>query len=145
LSDAQIHETRSVEGTLALAAQVAATLREGDVVWLHGDLGAGKTHFVKGLARGLGIDEDAVRSPTFTFIDVHRTRGEGLSLVHVDLYRIGGPSELRELGLEDLPGPRSVAAVEWAERLPAGVLEATHVVRMDDLGGDLRRIGVTRR
>jgi len=130
---------------MALAERLGASLRESDVLWLHGDLGAGKTHFVKGLARGLGIDEDAVRSPTFTFIDVHRAKGDGLSLVHVDLYRIADPSELRELGLEDLPGPGSVAAIEWAERLPEGALEPTHVVRIEDLGGDARRVSVTRR
>ncbi len=140
-----MHETRSVEETLALAGGLGATLLAGDVVWLHGDLGAGKTHFVKGLARGLGIEEDAVRSPTFTFVDLHRGRAGGLALTHVDLYRIGAASELRELGLQDLPGPQAVAAVEWAERLPPGVLEATHVVRIEDLGGDGRRISVERR
>ena len=75
------------------------------------------------------------------FIDVHAGREGGLGLVHVDLYRVASDSELAELGLEELPGPDAVAAIEWPERLPAGALPRARV-RMEDLGGDRRRIDI---
>ena len=126
--------SESEEETLAIAADLARDLRAGDVVHLSGDLGSGKTHFAKGLAAGLGLDPGSIRSPTFAFIDVHAGREGGLGLVHVDLYRVASDSELAELGLEELPGPDAVAAIEWPERLPAGALPRARV-RMEDLGG----------
>lgn len=132
-------ETDGEEDTLALAREVAATLRGGDVVHLFGDLGTGKTRFVKGLAEGLGIDPAEVHSPSFTLVETHAPGSAGLGLVHVDLYRIADVSELRELGLEEMPGPGAVAAIEWAERLPPGE-EPSLRVRIADLGGDRRRI-----
>jgi tRNA threonylcarbamoyladenosine biosynthesis protein TsaE len=136
--------TASADETGAAGARLAASLRGGDVVHLVGDLGVGKTHFVKGLAMGLGLDPDSVCSPTFTFINVHRPAdGRGLGLVHVDLYRIGGVSELVELGLEEIPGPLAIAAIEWADRLPAATPRAC-VVTITDLGGDERRIAISR-
>ena len=145
MSTTETRQTRSVEETLDVAAKLAQGLRGGDVVHLRGELGAGKTHFVKGLARGLGLDPDDVVSPTFTFVNVHRGAGpSGLGLVHVDLYRVGDPSELTELGLQEIPGSSAVAAVEWPERLPAHVAPPTLVVTLDDLGGSLRRVTVSR-
>jgi tRNA threonylcarbamoyladenosine biosynthesis protein TsaE len=78
--------TASEEETQAIARELSATLRAGDVVLLSGDLGAGKTTFVRGLADGLGIDPREVSSPTFTL--VHEYRGNGLTLYHADLYRL---------------------------------------------------------
>jgi tRNA threonylcarbamoyladenosine biosynthesis protein TsaE len=140
-------ETRTIDvkseaATLAVASDLARALRGGDVVHLCGDLGTGKTRFAKGLAQGLGLDPDDVRSPTFAFIDVHDAAPGGLGLVHVDLYRLGDASELAELGLQELPGPRAVAAIEWAERLPPGPVPRA-LVRLTDLGGDRRRIEIT--
>src|SRR5258706_9611415 len=101
----ETHDAGSVEETQAVAARLAGTLHAGDVIYLEGELGTGKTHFVKGLAAGLGIHPDDVRSPTFTFVDVHAPAAAGrLGLVHVDLYRIADVADLAELGLEDLPG-----------------------------------------
>ena len=82
---------------------------------LEGDLGAGKTVFVRGLAAGLGLDPAEVSSPTFTIVQEYR--GGRLTLQHVDLYRLG-PAEVRDLALEDLLDPESVMAIEWAGRLP---------------------------
>ena len=140
----ETHETGSVEETLAVAARLASTLRAGDVVYLEGELGTGKTHFVKGLAVGLGIDPDDIRSPTFTFVDVHAPASAGrIGLVHVDLYRIADVADLAELGLEDLPGEGAVLALEWPDRLVRRSLRAV-LVRIADLGGTRRRIEVVR-
>lgn len=111
------HLTRSPEETEALAARLASTLRPGDRVALCGPLGSGKTTFVRGLARGLGLDPGEVRSPTFT--RVHRYRG-ATPLVHADLYRVDSSEAYFELGLEE-EEPQALIVLEWGERLPLGV------------------------
>jgi tRNA threonylcarbamoyladenosine biosynthesis protein TsaE len=106
--------TRSQDDTEQLAGRLAAELRAGDVVLLSGPLGAGKTAFVRGLARGLGIDPEDVSSPTFTL--VHDYRGGRLTLFHADLYRLGtGGAE--DLGLDELGVNDGVLAIEWPDRL----------------------------
>ena len=90
--------TASEEETQAVARELSATLRAGDVVLLSGDLGAGKTTFVRGLAEGLGIDPREVSSPTFTLVQEYR--GGRVTLVHVDLYRLNDPREIDDLGRE---------------------------------------------
>ncbi len=107
-------ETRSAEQTEAIGAAVGRRLRAGDVLALSGDLGAGKTCFVRGLARGLNI-RGPVASPTFVLINEHRGR---VRLYHVDLYRIHDPIEAAEIGIEELlPSEDGVTAIEWAERI----------------------------
>jgi tRNA threonylcarbamoyladenosine biosynthesis protein TsaE len=136
--NADVVVTESEEATIALGARLGASLSPGAVVLLHGDLGAGKTAFVRGLAAGLGAPEDQVSSPTFTLIQEYRGR---IPLLHADLYRVSG-AEADDLGLEELGG-EGVVAVEWAEKLarrPAGAME----VSIDDLGGDRRRITIQR-
>jgi tRNA threonylcarbamoyladenosine biosynthesis protein TsaE len=110
--------THSEDETAALGREVAATLSAGDVLLLYGDLGAGKTAFVRGLAEGLGIPREEVSSPTFTLIQEYR--GGRLPLFHVDLYRIEDPREFDELGLDDI-AEGGVLAIEWADRMPAGL------------------------
>ncbi len=107
--------TRSESETLEAARALGRRLAPGTTVLLFGDLGAGKTVFVRGLAEGLGLDPEAVTSPTFTIVQEYR--GDGRTLQHVDLYRLT-PAEVADLGLEDLTGPTTVMAIEWAERLP---------------------------
>lgn len=125
--------------TQRFASEIAAALAPGSVVLLSGDLGAGKTVFVRGLAAGLGIDPDDVTSPTFTL--VHEYRGR-LPLLHVDLYRLEN-ADLDEIGLDgDLAG-RGVVAVEWPERLARKIPGAIYV-RIDDRGDTMREI-TTRR
>ena len=118
--------------------QLASTLAAGDVVLLEGQLGAGKTAFVRGLARGLGASDADVSSPTFTLIQEYR--GGRLPLHHVDLYRLE-PAEVADLGLDELISGDAVVAIEWAERWtdrPAVAVE----VAIEDRGGDTRRITI---
>src|SRR5207247_5170994 len=101
---------------IAVGRTLAATLSAGDVILLYGDLGAGKTAFVRGLAEGLGVPSDDVSSPTFTLIQEYR--GGRLPLFHVDLYRLNDPREIDDLGLDEI-AEGGVLAIEWAEKLPA--------------------------
>lgn len=126
--------------TRAIAAALAPTLMPGSVILLSGDLGAGKTAFVRGLAAGLGLDPDEVTSPTFTI--VHEYRGGRLPLIHVDLYRLDR-AELDDVGLDQDLAEQGVTAVEWAERLTRGIADAI-AVRIADEGGDQRSITIER-
>ena len=126
--------------TRAIAAALAPSLAPGAVVLLSGDLGAGKTAFVRGLAEGLGIDPDEVTSPTFTL--VHEYRGGRLPLIHVDLYRLDR-AELDEIGLDQDLAATGVTAVEWSDRLARPMADAT-LVKIEDAGGDTRRIEIAK-
>ena len=108
--------TATEADTAAVGRRLAPTLAPATVVLLEGDLGAGKTAFVRGMAEGLGIDPADVSSPTFTIVQEYR--GPVLTLQHVDLYRLT-PAEVADLALEDLIDDRMVMAIEWPERLPA--------------------------
>ena len=108
--------THSEEETAALARELASTLGAGAVVLLVGDLGAGKTAFVRGLAEGLGVAPEEVSSPTFTLVQEYR--GGRLTLFHADLYRLNDPREIDDLGLDEV-ATGGVLAIEWAEKLPA--------------------------
>jgi tRNA threonylcarbamoyladenosine biosynthesis protein TsaE len=132
--------TSSEAATEAAGASLAATLQDGDVLLLHGDLGAGKTAFVRGVARGLGADPGAVSSPTFTIVQSYA--GSSLTLVHADLYRLA-PHEVDDVALDDLLAPGTVMAVEWAERWQLPPAGAIHV-RLQHVGDDMRRLTITR-
>ena len=134
------HQSNSESATRAIAAALAPSLMPGAIVLLSGDLGAGKTAFVRGLAEGLGIDPDDVTSPTFTL--VHEYRGGRLPLIHVDLYRLDR-AELDEIGLDQDLAATGVTAVEWSDRLARTMSGAT-VIRIEDAGGDARRIEITK-
>jgi tRNA threonylcarbamoyladenosine biosynthesis protein TsaE len=131
--------TKTEEQTTAVGERLAATLRAGDVVLLYGELGAGKTAFVRGLARGLGAPEAEVSSPTFTIVQEYAGR---LTLFHVDLYRLD-PKEVDDLGLDELVSSDGVVAIEWAERWHGRPDDAIEVT-LDHAGEDRRRISVTR-
>ena len=128
------HLTRSEAETAGIASDLAATLSPGAVLLLSGNLGAGKTAFVRGLAAGLGIDPEEVSSPTFTL--VHEYRGGRFTLYHVDLYRLE-KAATDELGLEELH--RGVLAIEWPDRLTHALPGARHI-SIEILEGDQRRI-----
>ena len=131
--------TRSQRETEDLAALVGAACTGGEVVLLTGDLGAGKTAFVRGLARGLGVDAGEVASPTFVLLTSYPGR---LTLHHADLYRLAGNGDELELGLDELPGHRVVLAVEWAERLAVAPWANPIRVILEHAGGDSRRVQI---
>ena len=132
------HSSSSESQTRAIAAAFAATLQPGAVLLLSGDLGAGKTAFVKGLAEGLGLSPDEVTSPTFTL--VHEYRGGRLPLIHVDLYRLDR-ADLDEIGLDQDLADQGVIAVEWAERMSRRLPGAV-TVTISDRGDDRREIAI---
>ena len=137
MASPDIVSTSSEDETFALGEKVAAALEPGTFVLLHGDLGAGKTAFVRGMAAGLGANPDDVSSPTFVLIQHYKGR---TPLVHVDLYRLDSAAAVDDLGLEELASG-AVVAVEWAERLPRP-FEDSVTVKIDDLGNDRRRITI---
>jgi tRNA threonylcarbamoyladenosine biosynthesis protein TsaE len=130
--------TTSETGTAAAGRELAARLEADSIVLLSGDLGAGKTVFVRGLAEGLGADPDDVTSPTFTLVQEYR--GGRLPLFHVDLYRLK-PGEVDDLGLEDLAAG-GVLAIEWPDRLPRPVTGAI-IVTIEHVNESERRIDIT--
>jgi tRNA threonylcarbamoyladenosine biosynthesis protein TsaE len=130
--------TQSEDETVDAARALGAALSAGQVVLLFGDLGAGKTAFVRGLAEGLGIAGNEVSSPTFTLVQEYR--GGRLPLVHVDLYRLNDPREVDDLGLDEI-GANGVLAVEWAEKLPRPPDDAIEV-RINHVDADIRTIAI---
>lgn len=135
-------ETRSAEETQALAARLAAEMPPGTVLCLHGDLGAGKTCFVQGLAKALGVRRP-VGSPTFTLINEYRGKTR---LAHIDLYRIRGAGDAFGLGLEDyLFHFDGIVAIEWAERVAELLPEECWHVRLGaGTGDETRQVTVDR-
>lgn len=125
--------TASAAETQELAARFAARLPPDAVLALHGDLGVGKTTFVQGLARGLGVTEP-VTSPTFNIFVVHR--GATRTLVHLDAYRLTGPEQLDALMLEDFLRPPFCLAVEWPDRVAAWLPPGTIHLELGITAGD---------
>ena len=130
--------TSSEEETAAAGEALARAMAPGQVVLLFGDLGAGKTAFVRGLARGLGAPPDEVSSPTFTLIQEYR--GGRATLYHVDLYRLE-PAEIADLGLDELTSGDAIVAIEWADRWPDRPMDAIEV-RLAEAGESRRRIEI---
>jgi tRNA threonylcarbamoyladenosine biosynthesis protein TsaE len=123
---------------MAVARNLAGSLGPGDVVLLSGNLGVGKTAFVRGLAHGLGIDPGEVSSPTFTL--VHEYRGGRLTLYHADLYRLERAAT-DDLGLEEMGVKDGVLAVEWADRL-AHTMSGAREVRIQLVDETTRQITI---
>lgn len=134
--------TNSPAETEALGQRLAETLQPGDVIAYTGDLGAGKTAFTRGLARGLGITE-RITSPTFTIVNEYL--GGRLPLFHFDMYRLGSSEELYEIGWEDYLARGGVCAVEWSENVAEALPEDTVWVDLRRLEGEDngRRITIT--
>jgi tRNA threonylcarbamoyladenosine biosynthesis protein TsaE len=135
---AGVFESDSEDATGAIGESLARTLQPGDVVLLFGDLGAGKTAFVRGMARGAGANPDDVSSPTFTLVQEYA--GASLTLYHIDLYRLE-PAEIDDLGLEDLVAADGVVAIEWAERWTGRPTDAIEV-RIEEAGDERRTIRI---
>jgi tRNA threonylcarbamoyladenosine biosynthesis protein TsaE len=132
-------ETSDPTETEALGAELAAELREGDVVLVQGELGSGKTTLVRGAARALGV-ADAVTSPTFSI--GHRYRAANVTVSHLDLYRLGGLEQEDPALLEDYLGPGRIAFVEWPVEDGGALPSARLRVTLTHRGGDRRRVEV---
>ncbi len=138
-----IFEVNSVEDTTKLGINLGKLLKSGDIVCLTGDLGTGKTHITKGIAKGLGI-EDNITSPTFTIVNEYETGR--LKLNHFDVYRVSDPDEIYAIGFDDYIFSDAVSIIEWAnyieEILPQDFL---HILIEKDLsqGEDYRKITIT--
>jgi tRNA threonylcarbamoyladenosine biosynthesis protein TsaE len=137
--------TVSAEQTRALGARLGRLLRPGDVVLLHGDLGAGKTTLTQGIAHGLGVREQ-IQSPTFTLVAEHAGEtadGEPINLYHLDLYRLAGEEDLDSFGWESYLAPvDGISVVEWPERAGTWLPEEYLLVRIESEGVDRRRVTV---
>jgi tRNA threonylcarbamoyladenosine biosynthesis protein TsaE len=131
--------SNSEDDTIAIARELARELKAGAVLLLSGQLGAGKTAFVRGLAAGLGIDPDEVSSPTFTL--VHEYRGGRVTLYHADLYRLERTTT-EDLGLEEKGVAAGVLAIEWPDRLTHTLTGATSIT-IDIVDDTTRRITVS--
>ncbi len=129
--------------TRAFGARLAQQLRVGDVVLLHGDLGAGKTTLTQGLAQGLGITEP-VQSPTFTLVAEHvgfTADGGPVRLYHLDLYRLGGEEDLDDIGFDDLLAPADgISVIEWPERAGTWLPERYILVTIEPIREATRRL-----
>lgn len=145
----EVHELATEADTAALAARLAAELEVGHVLALVGELGAGKTTFVRALADSLGLAAgERVSSPSYALVNEytlaeHRLRRARV-LAHLDLYRIADPDELVAIGYEDLLGD-AIVAVEWPERAPDVLRDASHILRFEIRGESSRRVTLTRR
>jgi tRNA threonylcarbamoyladenosine biosynthesis protein TsaE len=135
----RIVETSDPRQTEALGAEIAAALNRGDVVLVRGELGAGKTTLVRGAARALGV-RDPVTSPTFAI--GHRYLGSGVTVAHLDLYRLAGLHSEEPALLEDYLAPDAIAFVEWPQEGSPELREARLAVTLSHLGRDRRRIEV---
>ncbi len=132
-------ETSSPEETEAAGDELGRRLRPGDLVLLRGELGAGKTTFVRGIARGIG-SAAPVASPTFQLVRIYPGR---VQLAHVDLYRLEQGDDLRDLGLDELLDAGAVV-VEWGDRINKTVGADAAMISIEHLGGDRRLIRIDR-
>ena len=134
--------TNSPEETIALGRELASLLTPPKVVLLRGDLGAGKTTLVKGIAEGFhAASHENVTSPTFTLI--HEYRGPAATLYHIDLYRIDTQRELETLGLDDLRNENSVLLIEWGEKFPRFQRERDVEIALVRVSDNQRQIIIT--
>ncbi len=128
--------SRSEADTVRAGRELAASLRPGDVVALYGELGAGKTAFIRGVARGLGIDE-RVSSPTFTIVNEYPG---AVPLFHFDMYRLASSDELFEIGWEDYLTRGGVCCVEWSENVSDAIPPEAVRVEISKTGAESREI-----
>jgi tRNA threonylcarbamoyladenosine biosynthesis protein TsaE len=134
--------THSAEETVAFGRSLTQLLKPPKLVLLRGELGAGKTTLVKGIAEAFhAANEEDVTSPTFTL--VHEYRGPEVNIYHIDLYRVDTPRELETLGLDDLFGPESLLLIEWGEKFARLRRERDVEIVLERAGNDSRRIRLT--
>jgi tRNA threonylcarbamoyladenosine biosynthesis protein TsaE len=137
-----MHTSHSVAGTEAVAAQLARGLRGGELIALHGELGAGKTQFARGIVAGLGGDPRAVSSPTFILLNVYDT--PRLKVFHLDAYRVQGPEDFESIGFGELLEQGGVVVLEWPSRV-AGLLPESRIdIYLQPISATSRTIRIVR-
>jgi tRNA threonylcarbamoyladenosine biosynthesis protein TsaE len=142
MAEAREFTSRSAEETVALGRTLAAEISAPKLILLRGNLGAGKTTLIKGIAAGFGAaTEDEVTSPTFTL--VHEYRGPNVTLYHIDLYRVDTQRELETLGLDDLMTENSILLIEWGEKFERFRDERDMEMAFERIGENERRIRVS--
>jgi tRNA threonylcarbamoyladenosine biosynthesis protein TsaE len=133
--------THSADETMRVGRELAAMVQPPRLLILRGDLGAGKTTLVKGIAAALGdAAEDDVTSPTFTL--VHEYGGGGTMLYHLDLYRLEKERELDALGIDEMQRNDALVLIEWGEKFPSLVTRADGEIALEHAGGDVRKIAL---
>lgn len=123
---------------MAIAAALAARLSPGDCIALHGQLGAGKTQFVRGLVQALGGNPRAVSSPTYVLLNIYQT--QTLTIYHLDAYRVSTEEDFEAIGFEELLDQAGIVVVEWADRIPHLLPEKTIHVKIESTGETTRII-----
>ncbi|MCX8051612.1 MAG: tRNA (adenosine(37)-N6)-threonylcarbamoyltransferase complex ATPase subunit type 1 TsaE [Chlorobi bacterium] len=141
--ESEVYSSTSEEDTHRIGTQLASRLEKGDIVTLSGELGAGKTEFVRGICRYFHV-ADIVTSPTFSIINVYEGKmpsGEPLRIVHIDLYRLKNKQELRTIGLDEwLALPDAIKVVEWPEKVKESLVRSSYHVSIRTFpGNDERR------
>lgn len=131
--------TRSAEETIELGRLIGERLRGGDIIAYKGSMGAGKTTMTRGLTQGLGLGDTAF-SPTFALVNEYR--GEGLTLYHFDMYRIGSALDLETTGFFDYLDDESVLAVEWSENIEEELPDERIIVTLERVDDDTRKITI---
>ena len=132
--------TNSEKETLLYGRKLAAQLQEKDVVFIFGDLGAGKTCLVKGIVEGLGISNEYVRSPTFSIINKYTGK---MPIYHLDFYRLDRAKDIEELGIEEFCGEEGITLIEWPERVLEFLPQKRWEIKIDILGENKRSFDTT--
>jgi tRNA threonylcarbamoyladenosine biosynthesis protein TsaE len=136
-----IHQSNSVQRTESIAADLAATLTGGQCIALYGDLGAGKTQFVRGLLSGLGGNPRSVSSPTYVLLNVYESGR--LPLYHLDAYRVHGAGDFEAIGFTELLEQNGIVVVEWAERIIPLLPRQRIEVRIESLAPTHRSVRIS--
>ena len=142
--------TNNSKETQKLAEDFVKRLNKGDVLALYGNLGSGKTTFVQGLARGVGVRKRII-SPTFIIVRSYKLRIKNhelriMNFYHIDLYRIESKKDLKGLGIEDIiNNPQNIVAIEWAEKMKSFLPKKRWDVKFEDLGGSRRKITINQK
>jgi len=136
-----VFQTKSTSETIRLGKRIGGLLRPGDVVALAGELGAGKTQFIKGLAEGAGVGKPTyISSPSFTLINEYPGR---VPFYHVDLFRLERENEAEELGLEDYYQGEGITAIEWADKIPSLLPKELLLIHIAYTGKNTRSLEIT--
>ena len=135
-------DSRSEAETESFAAELARTLRRGEVVALHGEMGAGKTHFVRGLVAGLGGEARTVSSPTFVLLNVYDSTS--IRVFHLDAYRVAGPQDFEAIGFPELLEQNGIVVIEWPGRVESLLPPHTTHIHLTPTGPRRRWIDVKR-